>query len=459
MRRTILLRCVFVFAGGRTAMRRNKHHGGFALTVPVCLMIFVGQVYAQGTWTTKAPMPTPRWGLSAGVVNGTVYALGGVPVSATCSFLGTNEAYDPTTDTWTSKASMPTARESLAAGVVNGILYAVGGGTGCGPISAALEAYDPVANSWTTKAPMPTVRRLHAAGVVNGILYVVGGFDGFTTLATVLAYNPLTDTWTTKAPMAAPRYQLRAGVVNSILYAVGGVAAGSLVGTVEAYDPTTDTWTTKASMPTARGCFGVAVVSGTLYAVGGCSSSGSIGTLEAYDAATDTWTTDAPMPTARFEVAAAAVNGTLYALGGENTSNTVFATNEAFTPAVPFASFSAEVEIKDNFTAFEADGNFMLGTGSNGINPLTEAVGLQVGTFSTTIPAGSFTQDEEGNFTFEGVISGVSLEVEIQPLGGGSFGFLAEGTGANLSGTANPVPVTLTIGDDTGSTTVTAGFD
>lgn len=99
------------------------------------------------------------------------------------------------------------------------------------------------------------------------------------------------------------------------------------------------------------------------------------------------------------------------------------------------------------------------GAGSNGINPLTEDVKLQVGTFSTTIPAGSFRQDPRGRFKFEGAISGVSLEVQIVPLGGNDFQLKAEAEGANLSGTVNPVTVGLTIGDDSGSTAVTAEFD
>ena len=41
--------------------------------------------------------------------------------------MATVEAYDPATDTWTSQAPLPTARKDFAAGVVDGILYAVGG--------------------------------------------------------------------------------------------------------------------------------------------------------------------------------------------------------------------------------------------------------------------------------------------------------------------------------------------
>ncbi len=62
-------------------------------------------------------------------------------------------------------------------------------------------------------------------------------------------------------------------------------------------------------------------------------------------------------------------------------------------------------------------------------------------------------------FVFEGVIDGVDLEVKITDLGNASFEFKAEGTGANLTGTANPVNVKLTIGNDGGSATVTAEFE
>ncbi len=422
---------------------------GFALT---------GQALAQGgTWATKTPMPTARWGLSAGVVDGKLYAVGGVPAQFTCDFLATNEAYDPITNLWSIKASMPTARESLAVGVVNGILYAVGGGTGCGSISAALEAYNPITNLWSIKASMPTVRRLHAAGVVNGILYVVGGSDGTPSLlATVLAYNPVMDTWTPKAPLAAPRAGLAIGVVNGILYAVGGGG----VGTVEAYNPVTDMWTTKASMPTLRDNFSVGVVNGILYVVGGNNSGilSLLATVEAYNPVTDTWTTNAPMPTARILPAAAAINGTLYVVGGENFTGTIFPTNEAFTP--PFAAFAAKVVItlglaNANNDAFDLKATFTLGA-DNSIAPLTEDVHLQVGTFFTTIPAGSFTLDKKGRFKFDGVIGGVSLEAKITPLGPKSFEFKAQGQFADLTATVNPVTVGLTIGNDGGSIAVTA---
>ena len=91
------------------------------------------------------------------------------------------------------------------------------------------------------------------------------------------------------------------------------------------------------------------------------------------------------------------------------------------------------------------------------INPVTQAVALQVGTFTTTIPSGSF-KNIGGKFPFVGVIGGVRLQVLIAPTGTLRYGFFAVAEGASLTGTTSQVPVTLTIGNDSGATTATALF-
>ena len=153
------------------------------------------------------------------------------------------------------------------------------------------------------------------------------------------------------------------------------------------------------------------------------------------------------------------------------------------TTNLPFAAFRAKAEIDlrhrphhDEFAArhghhedefqghhrrqkkdeFEMTAIFTLGPNNNGIAPLTEAVTVQVGPFGTTIPAASFKQ-KKGRFTFEGVIDGVKLEAVLRSLIlGNDYEFTVEGKGADLTGTENPVTVGLTIGDDSGSKTITA---
>ena len=159
--------------------------------------------------------------------------------------------------------------------------------------------------------------------------------------------------------------------------------------------------------------------------------------------------------------------GNLYgtSAGGALELGTVFKlTGTGFVTAVPFAAFKAKLEIdlgkEPNHDSFQLQSEFTLGQGSNGIDPRAEPVTLQIGTFSVTIPAGSFKgYDKFGPFHFEGVINGVRLRAEISPTGANRYAFDAQGHQTNLAGTVNPVTVNLTIGNDTGTTSVKADID
>jgi uncharacterized repeat protein (TIGR03803 family) len=138
-------------------------------------------------------------------------------------------------------------------------------------------------------------------------------------------------------------------------------------------------------------------------------------------------------------------------------------TGTGFVPVIPFSAFSAKLDInlikKPNQDSLRLQSDFTLGSASNGINPVTEAVTLQIGSFTTTIPAGSFEGKKFGPFEFHGTIDGVNLHVEIRPTGAKRYAFEAEAWHASLTGTTNPVPVTLTIGDDSGTTSIKANID
>lgn len=454
-----------------------------ALLGGILLLVFVltGQALAQGgNWETKTPMPTARAGVATGIVNGKLYVVSGGVVGGYES--NVNEAYDPASNTWTDKGVIPTPRAYAGAAGIDGKLYVVGGcrfnGNCGGGNTNILEEYDEATNSWATKAAMPTARSAMAIGAIDGKLYVVGGNNGVpftpTIYATLERYDPVANAWTTMAPMPTARSHVDGAVIDGKLYVVGGATSSEFFATLQVYDPGTDTWATKTPMPAARYAVGTAAVNGILYAVGGANPD-TLDKVEAYDPATDSWTTVASIPTARYLSRPQVINGVLY-VAGNGPGNTAISTLEAFTPAivVPFAAFTPKVEIETATGKFEVKAPFTLGAGSNGIDPVTEIVALELtggtGSFSTTIPAGSFQFfpakfNKKGKlvrppqFKFEGVINGVALEAKITDLGNGNFEFKAEGTGANLAGLANPVTVTLTVGDDGGSTNVEAEFE
>lgn len=129
----------------------------------------------------------------------------------------------------------------------------------------------------------------------------------------------------------------------------------------------------------------------------------------------------------------------------------------------PFAAFNLKVEIDIEDGEIDMMATFTLGAGSNGLDPFKETVSLEVkggtGAYSVAIPAGSFKKDGSGRFSFQGTINKVKLEASIRSLRDGAFEFEVETEGANLKGFANPVTVTLTIGDDGGSRTVRAEIE
>jgi len=127
---------------------------------------------------------------------------------------------------------------------------------------------------------------------------------------------------------------------------------------------------------------------------------------------------------------------------------------------VPFLAFNAKLAIQfgsiPTKDAFGLGSGFILSSAAPAIDPLTDPVTLQVGTFTTTIPPGSFKKQKDESFTFQGKIHGVGLGALIKRTGTLRYAFQAKATGANLTGTTNTVYATLIIGGDSGATSVTA---
>ena len=109
----------------------------------------------------------------AAVFDGKLYVAGGLITGAVNNF----EVYDPVANAWQTLAPMPTARYGVGLGVVNGILYAVGGYDNVHYLDI-VEAYDPATNSWTLLDPMPEAHYWPAAvALLNDRLHVIGGVD------------------------------------------------------------------------------------------------------------------------------------------------------------------------------------------------------------------------------------------------------------------------------------------
>jgi N-acetylneuraminic acid mutarotase len=278
----------------------------------------------HNTWTSGAPMPTPRVGGAFGVIKGKVYVVSGATTSA---IVTNNEIYNAAKNTWTTGAPIPTARYVPASAVVNNILYVIGGcNSQCAVGGGALttvEAYDPATDTWSEKSPIPgAVDSVYAVASKN-IIYVVGGFvQGSGRVPTLYIYNPATDTWTQGASMKVGRSNPATGVLGGILVA-GGLGNGGVTNDNEVYSTTKNTWKTLAPMPTAlsASCFGT--ISGKFYVASGTDNSGPNAAVQAYTGgATKSWTTGlAAIPQATVAPASAVVKNQLYCIGGADTGS------------------------------------------------------------------------------------------------------------------------------------------
>jgi len=97
------------------------------------------------------------------------------------------------------------------------------------------------------------------------------------------------------------------------------------------------------------------------------------------------------------------------------------------------------------------------GTARLRINPPAQPVTMRVGPYRATLRAGSLLRlpswrGEPMVYTAAGTISNVSLKVDLVSFSGGS----AETAPVDLVAVPNPVPVSFSIGDNIGSTTVIA---
>ena len=296
------------------------------LKLPTSLAVF-GQ---PDTWAGNADIPIGGEGLSSCVIGGKIYVLGGDNVNSE-SGESTNSAvlaYDPYKDTWSTRSPMPTPRFGATASAVNGSCYVIGGSQeqpgGEETAIATVEEYNPKTDTWRARAPLSQARTIGGSAAVDNKIYVFGGIQSFEdeppVLASVEIYDPASNSWTSGADMPTPRVAMGVAALNGSIYTVGGITSGFGVlnlDLVERYDPGQDSWTTAASMPMARFGLALSAVDGALYATGGSADfSIAFPTLEIYDPNSGSWSVGADISQARVLHSSVSLDGQVYVFGG-----------------------------------------------------------------------------------------------------------------------------------------------
>jgi N-acetylneuraminic acid mutarotase len=191
-------------------------------------------------WRAAAPLPRPRGGMGAAVLDGRIHVIGGGNSQST---IADHSVYDPSTDRWSELAPLPRPLGSPAAVVHEGALWSIGGRSGPDDFGNVWR-YDAAADRWLPGASIPA-RGTHGAVSACGAILVFGGESQprQSVLADVLRFDARRAAWDPLQPMPTARNFARAVSFQGGVLVVGGSlhpgssheSAGSTV--VERFDP------------------------------------------------------------------------------------------------------------------------------------------------------------------------------------------------------------------------------
>ncbi|XP_047016427.1 kelch-like protein 10 [Ictalurus punctatus] len=222
-------------------------------------------------------------------LNGFVYCIGGFvrEIYDDDSFRRVRR-FDPITKTWAQVSPMRSCRCNVSVCVLDGHIYAMGGVDKIDYLNT-VERYEPENDRWSMIAPMHEKRSASSATVLNGKVYVCGGIHKTTYLSTGEYYSPQVGVWTVILPMMIRRCGLGVVAYGGHVYAVGGYDGVNHLRDVEVYNPQTNVWRKGPAMNIQRSNFGIEVLDDLLFVAGGDNGTITMDEVECYDDKTSEW--------------------------------------------------------------------------------------------------------------------------------------------------------------------------
>ena len=255
--------------------------------LPFCLLVEAPVLASlippeENIWVEIPPMPHARSYFNAVVVDGKIYAIGGLDERGVTN---TVERYDPQTGRWTELQPMPTRRYSIIVVCSMDKIYCIGGAYQISPSHyiTTNEVYDPATNQWEKKTPIPIALSGASACVVNGSIYVMGGLNtrnsSWMPFEDCIVYDPAEDTWSVYNATWP-----EVPSTNMVFENKGYIVEDS---TLKIHDLERDRWMDGPDLPRIL-LQGRAIVEadGLLYALGGCT--------ETYSYLFDVWRSAIP---------------------------------------------------------------------------------------------------------------------------------------------------------------------
>jgi len=155
--------------------------------------------YTQN-WSTGEDMPTPRSEMSSTLLDGKIYAIGGIRLSGSTDKV---EAYDIENDTWEKLPSLPESLNHSGIASDGNKIYVSGGFTNMRQTNFVntLYSFDVSERKWSRLADLPDTRAAHFMIYRDGQLHLFGGRQH----RDVWTYQIDSNSWTQDAIAAIPK--------------------------------------------------------------------------------------------------------------------------------------------------------------------------------------------------------------------------------------------------------------
>jgi len=337
------------------------------LSLWICLAGFCDAVPID--WASIAPLPLPRHSGATAVVDGVIYAIGGIEYGNSMTVYGQRyevttgavvDAYDPATNTWIGKEPLPypidlmtrkaEGRQWLAAAAYNGKIYTFGGANIYGEVHDTIDVYGVSTDTWTAGiARLPESVVGMSAAAFGDKIYLFGGslstdpFGPQDYIATCYVFDPATHEIDEIAPMPIPRFKTTAVAYMDGLLVLGGISGRASV-SAQRYDPVTDTWTSLEPVFWQRRLWGGAVIGEEMFLIAGRDEHAlSSCVVSVYWSEEGVWTSGTPLSVAREDAFVVAVDGALYVIGGLNHEGIPLADAERGVPDLTAAVYEPPV--------------------------------------------------------------------------------------------------------------------
>jgi N-acetylneuraminic acid mutarotase len=227
-------------------------------------------------WTRESALPGGALNAPAAVaLGGKIYVIGGF-AAATNLPTAKVRVFDTAGKAWSEAAPLPAPRGGHAAVVLDGRIHVLGGGNDVSTL-ASHSVYDPATNTWSSAAPLPRSEGSPASVVLNGKIYAIGGRSGFDDYGDTFVYDPSSDSWS-RGPRIPPRGTAGAAVWRGSIYVFGGESqrTGKVLGDVYRLAPGAARWQRVARLPTPRNYARAVVYRGRIYVAGGSRLAGDV---------------------------------------------------------------------------------------------------------------------------------------------------------------------------------------